>query len=804
MISLSISEALGYYLRRRPPRIPDGSRDQETFAAIFNKLPNPVAVIDDAGCFLRVNPAFEDLFGFAAEEVRGCSIIETIVPDAEREAAQDFQKRVLRGENLVTEAVRRCKDGRQVTVRLSIARLEVDGRPMVLFLYTDVTARKAAEDAMREARDTAERLASARAAFLANMSHEIRTPMNAVLGLTDLVLDTELSGYQRRSLGLVRTAAESLLSLLNDVLDFSKIEGEHVTLENISFDIRFLVESTASLLAVRIGERAIDLMADMGDDIPAQVRGDPTRLRQVLTNLLGNAVKFTTQGEVVLSTKVVSASDGQCQIRFSVLDTGIGIPPHQMASVFDEFTQADVSMTRRYGGTGLGLAISRKLVALMGGDLTVTSEEGKGSEFAFTLPFQVEEKRHLAPPSVNSMSGQRTLVVDDNATNRRIVCEMLLAADVSAEEASSADAGLLALEDAVKEGRPYALAVIDAQMPDRDGFEMAATIRADPRFSRTRLLMLTSGALQGDSQRCREVGIDGYLTKPASRTDLLEVATALFVAPPAAGAELVTRHLIAESRTRLRILLADDNAVNQEVAATMLRKRGHKVDVVGDGLEAVAEVGRRPYDLILMDIQMPRMDGFAATKTIRSGSAQPGIPIIALTAHALTGERERCLAAGMTGYLPKPFRAHELFAAVEEFSQVQGHPAPKGAGIDLAGFRRNMREAGAEDAVEGIFAMYVQNVPERVAALGAAMGLGDPGAIARAAHAFKSPSAAIGAIGLAGLLQEIEAAGNEGAMERASQGYARLSPEVDAVLLELRKQSEGGLDAGDSCPIALD
>ena len=921
-----IAGALGYLLARRLTRgASNGTRDHATFAAIFNEVPNPIAVIDGGGRFLRVNPGFESLFGFASDEVRGRSLIETIVPEEQRQAAKDFQTQVLRGENLVTETERRCKDGRRVTVRVSIARLQVNGDAMVLFLYTDVTAmrqaeagfrsaqarleqmigsstaviyattvdgdsftptwvsgnltritgyevaealdpdwwadqvhpddraavfaslphlltdgqltfeyrfrrkdgtyrwmhdearltrdsaghpveiigawldvtdRKAAEVAMREARDTAERLAGARAAFLANMSHEIRTPMNAVLGLTELVLDTELSGYQRRSLGLVRSAADALLTLLNDVLDFSKIEGEHVTLEALSFDLRYLLDSTASLLAVRIGERTIELVADLDADLPRLVRGDPTRLRQVLTNLLGNAVKFTEHGEVVLSARTEDSADGQCHVRFAIRDTGIGIPADQMASVFEEFTQADVSMTRRYGGTGLGLAISRKLVALMGGELRVTSEEGRGSEFAFILPFAIEEKRQVEAPSLANLSGQRTLVVDDNATNRRIVREMLVFADISVDEASSADAGLLAMRQAVTETRPYALAIIDAQMPDRDGFELAAAIRADPILHATRLLMLTSTGQRGDTQRCREVGIEGYLTKPASRTDLLEVTAALLAAVPAAGSDLVTRHLIAESRRRLRILLAEDNAVNQEVAATMLRKRGHKVEVVANGREAVEEIGRQPYDLILMDIQMPEMDGFAATRAIRGGSAQPDIPIIALTAHALTGERDRCLAGGMTGYIPKPFRAHELFAAVEEFGDIAAQPAPAAvAGIDLDGFRRNMREAGAEDAVEGILDMFVQSLPERIAALAGAVHAADAEEVARAAHAFKSPSAAIGALGLAGLLQEIELAAKEGAMDRAIAAFARLGPEVDAIVRELRNQLGGGPDA---------
>ena len=881
-----------------------------------------MAVVDSRGRFLRINPGFEALFGFTADEVRGRVLVDLIVPPEQRQAALEFQEQVLRGRTLVTETDRQCKDGRLVRVRLSIARLDVESDPMVLFLYSDVTAmrhgeqlllaararleqmvasstaviyatrvegdafvptwvsdnltritghtvtdaldpdwwlrhlhpddqaevltamprlmaeghlateyrfqfkdgtfhwlhdearltrdaagapleifgawlditgRKAAEEAMREARDSAERLARARAAFLANMSHEIRTPMNAVLGLTELTLDTELSAYQRRTLSLVRSAGETLLTLLNDVLDLSKIEGEHLTIESTPFDLRYLLESTASLLAVRIGDRPIELAVDLGLDIPHVVRGDPTRLRQVLTNLLGNAIKFTTEGEVVLSATTVGSSNGHAHIRFAIRDTGIGIPPDQLEAVFEEFTQADASMTRRYGGSGLGLTISRRLVGLMGGELTVTSVEDRGSEFGFTLRLPVEEARRAAEPAVRHLAGLRMLVVDDNPTNRRIVGEMLVFADVAVDEAQTADDGLAALREAAREGHPYSLAIIDAQMPDRDGYELAVAVRADPALSATRLLMLTSAGQRGDTQRCWEVGIEGYLTKPVSRTDLLEVTTALLgTGEGAPRAEIVTRHSVAEARRRLRILLAEDNLVNQEVAATMLRRRGHWVDVVGNGREAVEAVERQPYDLVLMDIQMPEMDGFAATRAIRGGSLQADVPIIALTAHALTGERERCLANGMTGYVPKPFRPHELFAAVEGLPDVLAlPPVASAATMDVEGFRRTMREVGAEDAVDGILDLFVQNVPERIAALTAAVNARDAPEIARAAHAFKSPAGAIGAVGLAGLLQAVELAATQGAVDQACAAFALVGPETDAVVRHLRDQIGG-------------
>jgi PAS domain S-box-containing protein len=657
--------------------------------------------------------------------------------------------------------------------------------------WLDITDRRQSEQAMAEAKEVAERLARTRAAFLANMSHEIRTPLNAVLGLTELVLDTDLSSYQRRSLDMVRSAGETLLSLLNDVLDYSKIEAEQVTLESIPFDLRYLVESTAGLLAVRLLDRPVELLSDISPDMPHMLQGDPTRLRQVLTNLVGNAIKFTTQGEVVLSAITERAPAGQCRVRFVVRDTGIGIKPEQLTSIFEEFTQADASMTRKYGGTGLGLSISKRIVGLMGSELVVTSELGKGSEFSFTLTMPVEESQP-ATVSIGSaeLKGRRMLIVDDNATNRRIVRDMLTAAGVSVEEAAGAETGIAELRQGRTEGQPYALAVIDAQMPGKDGFELAQDVQKDDRLSGTKLLMLTSAGQRGDTQRCKEVGIDGYLTKPASRTDLLEMIAALL--SNETKPELVTRHLIAESRRRLSILLAEDNPVNQEVAAAMLRKRGHKVDVVANGAEAVVAVTRVAYDLVLMDIQMPELDGFEATKRIREGVAAH-VPIIALTAHALTGERERCLANGMNGYLSKPFRAHDLFAIVESVGEeTEATPTTEAAAqapaVDLEAFRRSMREAGAEEAVDAILELFAQTAPERVAAITAAMESGDAKAIANAAHAFKSPSSAIGALRLGGLLQEIELAGKAGDIARARAAFASLDAETAAVLNQLRQQ----------------
>src|SRR5438128_218755 len=453
--------------------------------------------------------------------------------------------------------------------------------------------------------------------------------MNAVLGFVELVLDTDLQVEQRRALELVRSSSEALLTILNDILDYSKIEAEHLELESIPFDLPKVVHATATLLAVRAREKHIELTVDVPPDVPHLVRGDPTRVRQVLMNLIGNAIKFTEQGEVDVSAAVVAYHGDRTSVRFRVRDTGIGIAAEQQGTIFQEFTQADTSMTRRYGGTGLGLAISRKLVALMGGELAVTSEVGRGSEFSFALTFPLEAAQVTARATV-SLGGRRLLVVDDNETNRRIVRDMLGAEGMAVHEAPRADAGLEALRRAARAGAPYDLAILDAQMPDQDGFELATAVRADRALAATRLLILTSAGQRGDGERCRQLGIQADLTQPIARPDRADaVGTVLAGTVSAPGAaDLVTRHSIAESRHALRILLAEDNPVNQQVATAMLLKRGHQVDVVSNGREAVDAAARARYDVILMDIQMPEMDGFEATEKIRGLPQGRTLPII--------------------------------------------------------------------------------------------------------------------------------------------------------------------------------
>ena len=661
-------------------------------------------------------------------------------------------------------------------------------------------AAKRAEAVMREARDLAERVARARSAFLANMSHEIRTPMNAVLGFVELILDTELSTEQRRALELVRSSSEALLMILNDILDYSKIEAEHLELESIPFDVSKVTHATASLLAVRAREKHLELLAEVSPEVPRAVRGDPTRLRQVLMNLIGNAIKFTEQGEVVVSVTTALAADDHVELRFAVRDTGIGIAPEHVGTVFKEFTQADATMTRRYGGTGLGLAISQRLVRLMGGEIEVQSEVGTGSEFSFTLAFLAETAPMSRLTAIAALGGRRVLVVDDNQTNRRILHEMLAGEGIKVDDVATAAEGLEALRRAERKRAPYHLAILDVQMPDMDGFQMASVVRGEPTLASTRLLMLTSAGQRGDGERCRELGIRGYLTKPISRADLLEaLGTVLAASPEEAGTpEVVTRHTIAESRASLRVLLAEDNPVNQQVAVAMLVKRGHEVHVTSNGREAVDAVRERDYDVVLMDIQMPEMDGFEATHAIRALPQGKDLPIIGLTAHALSGERERCLSHGMTDYLAKPFKGHELFALVEGTAEPKATTAPPppetfAPPVDLEGFRATLREAGAEQALYSIVDTYVRQAPDRLAALAAASSTGSGADMAKAAHAFRGASATIGARELAELLERIETSSRAGDIQNAQDVFERVSPLTHRVIDYLRQQQRVSL-----------
>ncbi|MFQ5646119.1 MAG: response regulator [bacterium] len=791
-----------------------------------------VISIKDDGTILRWNPQSEAVFGWSAEEAIGRNLPSTIIPSL-YQGSHEFglhnftetgEKSIL---NKRLEIIALHKKGNEFPIALSISsgKLLKGVLTYTVFVH-DITERKRFEAELIKAKELAETANKAKSQFLANMSHEIRTPMNGIIGMTELTLGTNLTDEQRKFMVMVKDSADELLNLINDILDFSKIEASKLEFDHIGFQLRYTVEHTLEMLSLRADKKGLEMICHIPPEAPDCLIGDPSRLRQIITNLAGNSIKFTNQGEVAVHVSVESQTEKTITLHFIVVDTGIGIPAEKQKLIFAPFSQADGSMTRKYGGTGLGLAISSKLVERMQGRIWLESEEGKGSKFHFTCKFGLQDlpKDDQMTAEMEKLSGLTVLVADDNATNRSLMKELLINWKMKPIMVESGQKALETIKKAGKEA--FSLLIIDSQMPEMDGFALIERIKNIEQNSC--IMMLTSYGKHGDAARCRELGINSYLRKPIKSNDLLSAIKKLIGcwSPEEENPDLITTHTLLENRRYLHILLVEDKAINQELAVIMVNSWGHTVVVANNGKEALEALEKKEFDLVLMDIQMPEMDGFEATAIIREKEKKTGghMPIIAMTAHAMKGDRERCLEAGMDDYVSKPIVAKKLFDAIERLAGDKKKAAPAALKIiseippkavneipeitektepenqEKKIFDRNAimtRVNGNINLLLKIIGLFQEDCPKMLAEIRQAIEAGDSKALERSAHALKGSVSHFEAHASFEAALSLEKTGRNGDLSSAKDTLALLEKELETFVSVLSSFAREKSDASE-------